>query len=132
MAKQNTQTENGFGILEVVITLFIIGVTLLMFAVVSNAVVLNKYNRYKEIALRIAEHELQELRTTPYANLPASGSITNTQLSTIPQGAGTFTIAEESTGLSEVTVTISWRNPTASGNQQLSLSTYIWQGGLGK
>lgn len=132
MALKNTQKENGFGILEVVITLFIIGVTLLLFAVVSNSVVLNKYNRYKEIALRIAEHELQELRTTPYANLPASGSVTNTQLSTIPQGAGTIAISEVSTGLSQATVTITWRNPSSSGNQQVVLSTYLWQGGLGK
>ncbi len=132
MALKNTQKENGFGILEVVITLFIIGVTLLLFAVVSNSVVLNKYNRYKEIALRIAEHELQELRTTPYANLPASGGVTNTQLSTIPQGAGTIAISEVSTGLSQATVTITWRNPSSSGNQQVVLSTYLWQGGLGK
>lgn len=132
MTRQNTQKQNGFGILEVVITLFIIGVTLLLFAVVSNSVVLNKYNRYKEIALRIAEHELQELRTTPYANLPASGSITNTQLSSLPQGSGTMTITEEEDGLSQATITITWRNPSATADQQLTLSTYIWQGGLGK
>lgn len=132
MTLQNLQKENGFGILEVVVTLFIVGVTLLLFAVVSNAVVLNKYNRYKEIALRIAEHELQVLRTTPYANLPASGSVSNAQLSTIPSGAGTINITEVSTGLSQATVTITWLNPTGTVNQQVSLATYLWQGGLGK
>jgi type II secretory pathway pseudopilin PulG len=124
--------QQGFGILEIVVTLFIIGVTLLLFVVVSNSVVLNKYNRYKEVALRIAEHELQTLRTTSYANLPASGAISNTALADLPQGAGTITITEEDTGFAEATVTVTWLNPSGSGNQQLTLSTYLWQGGLGK
>ncbi len=129
---KNHNQQRGFGILEVVVTLFIIGVTLLLFAIVSNAVVLNKYNRYKEVALRVAEHELQALRTTPYASLPSSGSLVNSQLGTLPQGSASLDISEIGTGLSQATVTVSWRNPTASGTQQISLSTYLWQGGLGK
>lgn len=132
MLPQKLKNQQGFGILEVVVTLFIIGVTLLMFAIVSNAILLNKYNRYKEIALRIAEHELQVLRTTPYASLPASGSLSNSQLSSIPQGSANVSITEVSTGLSQATVTVSWRNPSGTADQQLSLSTYVWQGGLGK
>lgn len=132
MLLKNLKNQQGFGIMEVVVTLFIIGTTLLLFAIVSNAIVLNKYNRYKEIALRIAEHELQELRTTPYANLPGSGSLTNSQLSSIPQGTASLVISEISTGLTEATVTVSWRNPSATGTQQVNLATYIWQTGLGK
>lgn len=132
MRIKNYNQQKGFGIIEVVVTLFLIGVTLLMFAIVSNSVVLNKYNKYKEVALRIAEHELQELRTTPYASLPSSGSLSNTQLSSIPQGTATLTITEIETGLSEADVVVSWQNPSGTGTQQVSLSTYLWQTGLGK
>lgn len=130
MFKQKNQS--GFSIVEVVLTLFIIGVTLLLFQMVSNTVVLNKYNRYKEIALRIAENEVQVLRTTNYANLPSSGSFSDSLLSTIPQGTGTITISQIDTGFSQATVTVTWRNPTSTSNQQIVLSTYLWQYGLGK
>lgn len=132
MRPKKFNNQQGFGIIEVVVTLFIIGVTLLIFTIVSNAIVLNKYNRYKEIALRIAEHELQTLRTTPYANLPSSGNLTNTNLSSIPQGAASVSITEVNAGLSQATVTVTWRNPSGTANQQVSLATYLWQGGLGK
>lgn len=124
--------QKGFGILEVVITLFLIGVTFILFQVVSNSVVLNKYNKYKEVALRVAEHQLQDLRTTPYGSLPASGSFNNSQLSSIPNGSGQMTLTEIQDGLTEAVVTVSWNNPSQSGTQQVSLSSYIWQGGLGK
>lgn len=132
MFKQKLKTEKGFGIIEVVITLFIIGVTLIMFQIVSNSIVLNKYNRYKEIALRVAEDQLQELRTTPYASLPASGSFSNSSLSSIPQGAGNMTLTEVDDGFTQASVTVTWRNPKNSGTQSVNLSTYIWQWGLGK
>ena len=114
------------------VTLFIIGVTLIMFQVISNSIVLNKYNRYKEVALRIAENQLQELRTTAYASLPASGSFNNSLLSSIPEGAGSMTITEVDDGFTQATVTVTWRNPKDNGDQSVNLSTYIWQWGLGK
>lgn len=132
MLKRKQQNQLGFSIIEVVITLFMIGITLVLFQVTSNSVVINKYNRFKEVALRVAENELQSLRTTPYGSLPSSGSFTNSQLSSIPNGAGQINITELSDGFAEATVTVTWENPSASGTQQVELSTYLWQGGLGK
>ncbi len=99
---------------------------------VSNSVVLNKYNRYKEVALRVAETQLQTLRTTAYGSLPASGSFNNSLLSSLPSGSGSMTITETDDGLTQATVTVSWQNPNSTGNQQVVLSTYLWQYGLGK
>ncbi len=126
------KTQAGFSIIEVLITIFIIGVTLVMFQMVSNSVMLNKYNKYKEVALRVAEDQIQDLRTTAYASLPSSGSFNNSLLSTIPQGAGSMTLTQIDTGLTQATVTVSWVNPEPSGAQQVVLSTYLWQYGLGK
>lgn len=130
--KQKVSRQAGFGILEVIVTMLIIGITLLLFQVVSNSVVLNKYNRYKEIALRIAEDKIQELRTTPNTSLPSSGPFTNSLLSSMPQGAGTIEITQEADGLSKALVTVSWMNPQGTDVQKVTLSTYLWKWGLGK
>ncbi len=127
-----TKTQSGFTIVEVLISIFIIGVTLILFAMVSHAVLLNKYNRYREIALRVAENQIQVLRTTAYGSLPSTGSFNNSLLSSIPQGAGTQTITQVATGFKQATVAVTWRNPTSTANQQVVFSTYLWQYGLGK
>lgn len=131
--KKNIEsTQTGFSIIEVLVTLFIIGITLLLFAVVSNAIVLNKYNRYKEIALRVAETKLAELRTTPHGNLPTSGTFSNSQVEKLPQGNAAMAFTEVATGLTQATVTVTWQNTQNTGTQEISLSTYISQFGLGK
>lgn len=128
----SNQKQSGFSIIEVVLTLFIISVTLVMFQLVANSVVLNKYNKYKEVALRVAEHQVQSLRTTPYNSLPASGSFNNSLLANLPSGSGAMTLTQVQDGLTQVTVTVSWLNPGATANQQVVLSTYLWRYGLGK
>ncbi len=131
-SKNQFKNESGYTIVEVLVSIFIIAVTLVLFATVANSVLLNKYNRYREVALRVAENQIQVLRTTAYASLPASGSFNNSLLSTIPQGAGSQTITQLDTGFKQAVVTVTWRNPSSSGNQQVQLSTNIWQYGLGK
>ncbi|HMQ02112.1 MAG TPA: prepilin-type N-terminal cleavage/methylation domain-containing protein [Candidatus Doudnabacteria bacterium] len=124
--------QNGFSIIEVMVSLLIIGTTLLLYTVISNSITLNKYNRYKEVALRSAETQLQVLRTTSYNSLPASGTFTNSQIQSLPEGAGAMVIEEVSAGLSEATVTISWRSPASEAMQEISLSTFLSQHGLGQ
>lgn len=118
--------------MEVVVTLFLIGVTLLLFQVTAKSLVLNKYNRYREVALRIADKELQTLRTTPFASLPSSGSFSDSLLSTLPNGQGAITITDINSRLKDVTVTVSWNNTSGTATQSIRLQTYIDQGGLGK
>lgn len=124
--------QSGFTIIEVVVTLLIIGVTLLLYTVISNSITLNKYNRYKEVALRVAETSLQDLRTIDYNSLPASGPFTNAQIQTLPEGSANLEITEVSTGLSKATVTVSWRSPSSNTMQAISLSTFLSEHGIGK
>lgn len=124
--------QSGFTIIEVVVTLLIIGVTLLLYTVISNSITLNKYNRYKEVALRVAETSLQDLRTIDYNSLPASGPFTNAQIQTLPEGSANLEITEVSTGLSKATVTVSWRSPSSNIMQAISLSTFLSEHGIGK
>ncbi|HCB02320.1 MAG TPA: hypothetical protein DEP19_08055 [Anaerolineae bacterium] len=92
----------------------------------------NKYNRYKEVALRSAETRLQDLRTVSYDSLPTSGTFTNAQIQTLPEGTANLEITEISTGLSEATVTVSWRSPSSNTMQEISLSTFLSEHGIGK
>ncbi len=124
--------QKGFGLIEVIVTLFLITVTLLLFQATANSIILNKYSRYREIALRIADQKLQDLRTTPYAELPSTGSFADPQLSSLPNGQAAITVADLNTRLKDVTVTVTWNNPNGSGTQRIRLQTYIDQGGLGK
>lgn len=124
--------QSGFSIIEVLITLFMVGVTLLLFQATANAIILNRYARYREVALRIADKEIQTLRTTPFASLPASGSFADSLMSTIPSGQGSLTITDLNSSLKNVTVTVTWKNPRGNTSQRLQLQTYISKGGLGQ
>jgi Tfp pilus assembly protein PilV len=124
--------SSGFGLMEVVVTLFLISITLLMFQVTSQAIVLNKYGRYKEIALRIADQEIQTLRTTAFADLPPTGSFSDPQMASIPNGQGQLLVDDLNNLLKDVTVTVTWTNPSSEGIQQVELRTYITNGGIGQ
>lgn len=129
---QNKSRQAGLSIVEVVITLFIIGVTLILYQATSRTVILNRFSRYKEIGLRIADQQVQTLRTTAFASLPASGTFTSPLLSSLPQGTATMTLTDENVRLKRVIVTVSWKNPQGPGMQQVQLATFIAQGGLGQ
>lgn len=134
MLNQNSKKNNqkGFTLIEVVITIFIIGVTLVIYYVTSQTVLVNKGNRYKEIAVRIADQKMENLRTTSYSSLPATGSFTDPLLSSIPNGTGAITVTALNAKTKDVVVTVSWLNPTTGTTQQVTLETYITEGGLGQ
>lgn len=131
--KQRKPNQRGLSIIEVVITLFIIGVTLLLYQTTSRTVVLNRFNRYKEIGLRIADAKVQGIRTVPFASIPSSGAFNDPLMSSIPGGSGTITVTDENQRLKRVEVTVSWQNPQqGSATQQVQLTTFVAQGGLGQ
>lgn len=132
MRKKSQLNEQGFGIIEVVVTLFIIAVTLLLFESTANSIILNRYGRYRETALRIADKEMQTLRANTFADLPPSGSFSDPLLSSLPDAQAQLDIADVSNLLKDVTVTVSWVNPDSSNRQQVQLRTYITQGGIGQ
>lgn len=130
--KFHQKSEQGFTLIEVIITMFLIIVTLMIYQVTSNAVALNKANRHKEVALRIADQKLQSLRTTAFDSIPASGAFSDSMLSTIPDGAGTITVSDINDQTKDIIVTITWTNPQTTNTQQLSLETYVTEGGIGQ
>lgn len=130
--KTQKKSQSGFTVIEVLITLFMIGVTVMLFQATANSVVLNKYGRYREIALRIADKKIQTTRTTAFASIPATGSFTDSALSTLPNGQATMTTTDINDNLKDVRIVITWLRPDNSSTQQVQLQTYIYRGGLGQ
>ncbi len=132
MFAQTKNRQSGFTLVEIVITVFIIGVMLMLYQVAGNATRHNQTSGYKEMALRIAHKEIQNIRTTPFATIPTSGAIINPSLDSLPQSSAYLTRTDIEEGLVSIQVEVFWINPGETAQQNLSLTTYISQGGLGQ
>lgn len=124
--------QSGFSILEVLISLLIIGAGLVIYTASTNSVILNKNTRHSEIALRIAATKIDSLRTTPFASLPGSGSFTDPSLASLPNGQANLTVSDFNAKTKEITVVVSWLEPGSNPSHSVSLNTLITQGGLGQ
>jgi prepilin-type N-terminal cleavage/methylation domain-containing protein len=131
--KKNYQkaAQAGFTLIEVLVTILMIGATLVIYQATSQTVVINRGSRYKEVALRIADQEIQNLRIAGYSGVPATGTFSDSQLATLPSGAGNLTVTDLNAKTKDVVVTVSWTNPQGT-SAQIQLETYITQGGLGQ
>jgi prepilin-type N-terminal cleavage/methylation domain-containing protein len=121
--------QSGYTIIELLIALFIVGVSLTVYQVSLNTATLNKQAKYEDIGLRIASSKIEELRATAYASLPSSGSFSHTLLSTLPSGAGTIAVSDYNAETKEIMVAVTWQ--LGSRTKTVSLQTLITEiGGL--
>jgi Tfp pilus assembly protein PilV len=133
VAKKSKKTnQNGFSIIEVLITVFLMIITLWIYQITSQSVAVNRGNRFKEIALRIADKKLENIRTTAYGSMPASGSFSDSMMSSLPNGSGTLTVSDLNAKTKDVKVTVSWTDPSTQATKHVDLETYITQGGIGQ
>ncbi len=129
MRNKNSTHEGGYTIIEIVIGLLIVGLSLTIYQVSLNTVQLNKQAKYQDLALRIANSKIEELRAEPYSALPASGTFSHALLTDLPSGQGAMTVDTYNDGMKEVTVTVYWQSGTATRN--VSLKTLMAEiGGL--
>jgi prepilin-type N-terminal cleavage/methylation domain-containing protein len=124
--------QQGFTVIEIVVSLFIFGMMLLVYIASANTVTLNRSSKNKQVAYRVAASTIEELRATPYANLPASYTISDPLLATIPSGAGTVNISIYNAKTKQVVSTVTWQDPGSSVTRSFSLTTLITQGGIGE
>ena len=121
----------AFSLIEVVIALGIFGMLLLMLVAIGRTTPLTRISHDQDIALRIAQNELESLRGGGYGSLPMTGSFSDPLLSSLPFGGAALTVSTFGTTTKQVTVTVSWKDASASSTQSVSLSTLITQtGGL--
>lgn len=123
--------SRGFSLIEVTITIFVVGVLLLLFQAVLQTSVLVRTTKSQGIALTIVRNELELLRIGGYAAVPPSGSFSNSLLSSIPSATTTLTVSDYNSTTKQVTAKVIWTETGAPTPSIVSLSTLITQtGGL--
>lgn len=114
-----------------IVTLFIIGLVFTLYQAALGKVRLIRYAKNQEIALRVANNKMEELRAAGYAALPSSGSFSDSQLDSLSNSAATMTITDYNSDIKQVLINIEWQEPTGSSLKNISLTTLITKtGGL--
>jgi len=117
----------GFTLIEVLVSVFIVGMTLALF-VTSSLLTRSADNSLQDsLALRIASDKLEELRLLGYDALPQSGAFSDARLSSLPSGSASLTVGTYNAGTKSATVTVSW---VESATSTVSLTTLIGENGL--
>lgn len=125
------KSSRGFSLIEVLVSIFIIGVMLILLQAVLRSNGLVKMSKNQGIALSIARNEIEILRIGGYDSLPASGSFSSDLLSTIPGAVTELVVDDYNTKTKQVTVQVSWKDSGATSSSTVLLSTLITQvGGL--
>lgn len=91
----------------------------------------SKGNLYYTVASQIAREEIENIRSTKaclLSNRTSASLISNTSaLTQLPSGAGTLTIEDSSTltGAKDITVTITWVQPSDKRTKTLTYKTMV-------
>jgi len=120
----------GFTLIEVLITLALVSVLISIFFTATNIWRWIRHVRWQTFAKQIASREIEQLRNTPYDNLPASGSFSDSNMTKIPQGSGQMNIAvvNGQADLSQVKVTVFWVQEGQT--KSIQLDTLMSKNGL--
>ena len=136
MVGTGRRAEEGFTLVELVVSLTVLAVGILGLVGVSNSsfkVAGTAGTRSKAVAL--TTQKLEELRAIPYRNLPTGATMTT---ETVQQGGTVYTVeravTDEANGsvaqaYKSAVVSVSWTD--ASGVHETHQSSYIYPGGIG-
>mgnify|MGYP001602529402 FL=1 len=122
----------GFSLIEVTVSIFIVGVMLLLLQAILQSGTLIRMSKHQSIALSIAQNKLESLRSGGYATLPSSGTFSDSLISTLPVAATTtLTVSVYNAETKQVFVSVVWQDPGSTASSTVSLSTLITEtGGL--
>jgi prepilin-type N-terminal cleavage/methylation domain-containing protein len=120
----------GFSLIEILISIAIFGVIIAVYSATANAVYLTRDARHADVALKVANHKLEDLRAGGYAALLSGGSFLDSLMSTLPNATSSYTVADFNAKTKAVTVAVSWQDPGKS-TRSVTLSTLVTQiGGI--
>jgi prepilin-type N-terminal cleavage/methylation domain-containing protein len=127
---QLKRAQQGFTIIELLLSLALVAAMVVLYQVALNTLKLNEIVRDKEIALRIAQNKMEELRNTPYNSLPASSTFSDTLLSSLASSSGSITVSNYSDTVKQVSVIVQWHRPGTQSNSSITLTTLMKQNGF--
>lgn len=122
--------SKGYTLVEVLMSLAIIAIFFVLFQAAATTVVLNRNVKHQDLALRIAQSQIENLRSLGYSALPASGPFTDAQTATLPGGQAQMAISQYNEKIKQAVVDVSWQEPGAQNRHSVSLTTLIGEGGL--
>lgn len=117
----------GFSLIEVTVAVAIIAVTMVATSVLLGRIPVDGRGvRDQDLALKIAQDEVELLRTNGYAALPANGPFANVLLSALPRGTDSVIVTVASAKTKQVDVTVAWQ-ASDGATRQITLTTLITQ-----
>jgi len=129
--KIKTKSNSGFSLVEVLVTIFIVGLILVLYQQALGKIRLIGYADDQETALRVANNKIEELRSGGYSALPGSGSFSDSQLNSLSNSSATMAIADFNANTKRVIITVQWRQSAIFPVRTVSLTTLITKtGGL--
>ena len=120
------KNNRGFSLVEILISIGLICMIVFMCKSLLSVAPIARSVSNEDVALKIASHEIEELRALGYASLPVSGSFSDLMLSSLPGGSASIAISDYDAKTKQVTVTVSWVE-SAIGNRSVALTTLLSQ-----
>ena len=115
--------RKGFTLIEVMLTVFVLALTALIFAAVFPTSQISRMKAaYMSYAVSIARQKIEEQKSAGYAGILV-GTITS-PVDELPSGIETITITQYATNIKEVKVKITWSGYRKVGGK-VSLATLI-------
>lgn len=126
----HTNKIRGFSLAEMIVALFIVSIGVAITSIAVKTTVTTRDSANESIAFHIAASKLEELRFLGYDALTSSGSFSDTELSSLPNGAASTTVTTWNTKTKQAVAGVSWLG-TNNLTRYVSLTTLITQvGGL--
>lgn len=124
------KNQDGLSLIEVIVSMFLIVALFVLYLSALNTVLILKKTNTEDIAYHIANKQMEALREIPIASLPAAGSITDSQLTLITAGTGSYAVNNYASmaGMKEIVVTVGWTE--GSLNKQVVIRTLAGTGGI--
>jgi len=122
-----TDRTRGFSLVETTIAIGIVGMIIVAMSVLLGRIPVDgREVRDQDVALRVAQSEIETLRAGGYDALPANGPFTNPLLDSLTAGTASVTIADFDTETKQADVNVSWQG-TGGATRQVTLTTLITQ-----
>jgi Tfp pilus assembly protein PilV len=128
---QESKSKSGFSLVEVLVTIFFVGLILVLYQTALSKMHLIRYVKNEQIALQVANNKIEELRAGGYSALPSSGVFSDSQLDALSNCTANMAITDFNASTKTVAITIEWQQPPSTAVRNISLSTLITKtGGL--